>query len=505
MNPSRLLLALLLILTAVRLAWAWRIPLDWHEAYWTVCGRAPAVAVFDGPAGTALLAATPLFLGAEPPEAARLAWPLLALLASVALWSLLRRLVSAEVAIGAVLLLNLLPVFFAASVRISPVMPGLAFGLLFLAAGRRALDQPRSGAIPWLGAGVALAAGLFSGYGALLFALAFLVGVAASRRDRWWLRRGVFWLAFAPAGGMAGALLWWNQQHDWIHFIGGTWQTFWQSDLSALPAALAAAAWLLSPVAAFLVVLAWVHSLGCWRRPAKIRSLGLALLLCALPVLHGFWQGRLPELWLATTAAFGLPLGLHLAGRRSRATAATTTMLTAGTAALFTGALLWPSASLPRGADAEMARAFDTLRREMESREGAALFLIARDAPMAAMLQLQLPALVPARPGDPPIYIPESPFAGSQYALWPRYDAFVAAPAPPDGARSEDAFTEQEGINPFLGRSALYITTERPAALPQSIRAAFSSVLPVAELRPTESSDPPLLIYLCRDYQTMPL
>ena len=69
----------------------------------------------------------------------------------------------------------------------------------------------------------------------------------------------------------------------------------------------------------------------------------------------------------------------------------------------------------------------------------------------------------------------------------------------------DDYFTEQRAENPFLGRSALYVTRERAEELPQSIRAAFDSVVLFREL-PGAGGDPrPLYIYLCLVYQTLPL
>jgi hypothetical protein len=95
----------------------------------------------------------------------------------------------------------------------------------------------------------------------------------------------------------------------------------------------------------------------------------------------------------------------------------------------------------------------------------------------------------------------ESPAARSQFDLWPRYDQFVeAAQTAPDGP---DPFTEQQGANPFIGRNALYITTQQTDELPQAITAAFKTVQLLEEA--TTPAGPILRVFLCSDYQTMPM
>jgi len=84
--------------------------------------------------------------------------------------------------------------------------------------------------------------------------------------------------------------------------------------------------------------------------------------------------------------------------------------------------------------------------------------------------------------------------------LWPGYGDFVEAPAPAD-----EFFTEQKGENPFMGRSALYISRESACDLPQTIKAAFESVTFLKQLPPAGGGSEPLYIYLCVNYQTLPL
>ncbi len=58
-----------------------------------------------------------------------------------------------------------------------------------------------------------------------------------------------------------------------------------------------------------------------------------------------------------------------------------------------------------------------------------------------------------------------------------------------------------------MGRSALYVGYERADDLPQSIRGAFQSVQEISKVTIPGNpvSTEPLYIYLCLNYQTLPL
>ena len=109
-------------------------------------------------------------------------------------------------------------------------------------------------------------------------------------------------------------------------------------------------------------------------------------------------------------------------------------------------------------------------------------------------------------PGHPPAYIVESQDILNQFSFWPRYDEFVEAPANaprPDG----EVYTEESGINPFEGRSALYVQSSRTDELPHNISAAFQSTEKVAtiEVRRFGASVRTWKVFLCRGYRTLPL
>jgi hypothetical protein len=127
----------------------------------------------------------------------------------------------------------------------------------------------------------------------------------------------------------------------------------------------------------------------------------------------------------------------------------------------------------------------------MPASEGGG-FLIAETPDQASVL-----AVFFKTAGDgayPPVFVPESPALTNQFGIWPSYADFVESDIVVD-----EFFTEQKGYNLFAGRNALYIGSE----LPQTIKGAFAQVSPLRTIRLPDGGS--LTIYLCLDYQTLPL
>src|SRR5205807_10578494 len=103
-----------------------------------------------------------------------------------------------------------------------------------------------------------------------------------------------------------------------------------------------------------------------------------------------------------------------------------------------------------------LAAEVERVRNEQEAKLGKKLFLIADERHRASEISFYLKDKRMEGPGHPPCYIIESQDLVNQFSFWPRYDQFVEAAASPNQP-SEDAFTEQKGVNPFVGRSALLI------------------------------------------------
>ncbi len=148
----------------------------------------------------------------------------------------------------------------------------------------------------------------------------------------------------------------------------------------------------------------------------------------------------------------------------------------------------------------------ESVRAAVETQLGERVFLIADERDRASEFSFYLRDKTPAQPGHPPVYIVESQDMRNQFSFWPRYDEFVENPA---GAPKEegDVYTEENGVNLFTGRSALYIQSGADKELPRNITAAFTTVEPrsTIEVRRRGEMVRVLKVFLCRGYKTLPL
>lgn len=490
------LIAALLAATVLRAAFVMQTGNDGLDAYLAMCGVRPSIAYYDGPGGVPVVAAA----GMVAAGSAALAWPLLALAATLGLWFAGRPVAGTAGAVFTAVLLNTLPAFNRAATHPDAAMPLLALGLVFFGASWRALSG--GAAAWWLAGGLAAAIALLFTYQALLLPTALLCILLASHRWRPRLRQPGTWLAFLPMLLPLGLLLQWNASHGWVHFIGGTWQTATHLQPALLPPSFRDAAAAASPLVLAGLLVTAGHALAVLPAAPKVKFVLLPALSASL--LAGY---------LALTGSTAAPVGLLALGYgilllglvpdRLGPFSARTTL-----AAVLLSAALWTSAGLslserpaPLVAPA-VAREIETLKAGLGPLAGSPVLLIAEHARLASSVAMQLHDRSHALPGHPAVYVVESPAENSQFALWPRYDQFVAGP-PPSAIEAADPFTEQDGHNPFVGASALFVTTQRPDDLPQAVTAAFAAVRMLAEI--TTPSGEVLRVFLCSDYQTLPL
>ncbi len=478
------------------LRWLWLAPQEIAPsgAYLALCGYNPGIAYFDGPGGTAVsVALGTRFLGAGALGAALL-WPVFAALATLALYQAVAPVSGRAAGLAAAVLLNLLPAFNSAAMNATCAMPLTMFALGFLACAWRALQ---TSSLPWwLATGACAAGGLFFDYIAWFFFPALAVVMLASHRWRPQLLEPGFWLALLPPLALFGALISWNSEHGWVHFIGGTWQTATTLDLRQLPRGLRDALTGASPLVFAALAATFYFAWREIRQARRIKFLAVPALLAVLVALYLTMRGEPARPAGLVAAALAIPLlAWFPLGRYALALVFLST-------AVWTGATLALTPARPATVTADVVREIENLRKTHTTDPAAPVFLIARDAALASALALHLPDTAFVAPGHPPVYVVESPYADSQYALWPRYDQFVDAPKPPQ-EDAPDPFTEQDGANPFLWRSALYITPQAPEALPQAVTAAFASHRLVAEI--TTPSGEILRVYLCSEYETLPL
>ena len=494
MKTRGLLFFALALLTLLR--WIWLAPQELAPsgAYLALCGHTPSVAYFDGPGATAICVALGTDWAGATALGAALLWPVFGALATLVLYLLVAPLAGRPAAAVAAVLLNLLPAFNAAALQPTCAMPLTLFALGFAACAWRALDT--SSVRWWLGAGACAASGLLFDYLAWFFLPALVVVMLASHRWRPQFLEPGFWLAAVLPLAVLGWLLAWNAKHGWVHFIGGTWQTATTLDLRRAPQALAAAVLGSSPFLLPALAAALWFALREIRHARLGKFLAVPALFAVLIAAYLALQGSPAEAAGLVAAALVIPLVVRLPVPQPVLVAVLlgTTLWTAGGLAL--------RQSSPQIGIAEVVREIEALRGTQTTDPAAPVFLVAHNAALASALALHLTdtSFVPA--GHPPVYVVESPYADSQFALWPRYDQFVEA-AKPVAEEAPDPFTEQDGTNPFLWRSALYITPQTPDNLPQAVTAAFASHRLLAEI--TTPSGEILRVYLCSEYETLPL
>ena len=150
--------------------------------------------------------------------------------------------------------------------------------------------------------------------------------------------------------------------------------------------------------------------------------------------------------------------------------------------------------------------ALEKMRNERESQLGEKLFLIADARDRASEISFYLRDKRVEGPGHPPAYIPESQDMVNQFSFWPRYDQFVEVKPGmqrPDG----EVYTEENGINLFIGRDALFVRAGEKKSVPHSIQAAFQSTEPVGTIEVSRYGKVIRIwqVFLCRSYRTLPL
>lgn len=462
------------------------------EAYYYLCGQQPAPAYFDGPAGTASLVGWAVAAGLDG-GLWRFQAPLWALAATVACFFLVRSLGEARVAAATALALNTLPVFNMAALRVGPALPALTLVLCALGFCWRAYEAPKRHLLWWLAAGVAigLASNLMYAAAALLPAL--VVFTLCSPRHRTG-EVGFSLLVFvAVAGLMLVPALAWNASLAWIPLAGGTLRTFWQFEVFGFFRSLIQLLAGFSPLVFLFMLVGWFALAGDSRVHKRARFLFLATLPGVLLTAYFSLRGYETELFLLLAAPLLVfQMLTRFASRGLR-------LATFGLAVLFSAYGMFNVYQTGRGwgKTAEVVRQL-FLEKSATGQDG--VFLVAGDSSLASVLGYHLSDTLIPPAGHPAVYVGESQNLSDQFGIWPGYDDFVETLQPKD-----EFFTEQKGENPFVGRSAFYISHESPNDVPQTIRAAFEVVTFLQELPPAGGGSEPLYIYWCLNYQTLPL
>lgn len=497
MNLRTVVFAIVLLAAIARFVFALTTLISPQEAYYAICADHPAPAYFDGPPATAMTirAMESLGVGDQWWRALSTLWTLAA---SAAVFLLARNLVNERAALWTILALNVIPIFNIEGVRTGPLIPALTFASLGFLCIRRInqADQPAIGFSAL--AGLAFAAGSQFLYAVSIFALFSTVFLLISPKHRSPKDVLGIFLLLAIVGLSLFPALTWNAQQDWLPLAGGTLRTLWEFKMLEFVWSFQNLSSAISPVFIVVLPIAWIWCASLSRQHPRQRFVFVLTVPAVIGWIYFAFRGEPdPSLLLLGTplllAAFAEWLALRKPPLQN-------IWLPLAIASGLFGSFFQLSSD--RSAGNGWAEAVDEALTPIEDEPtlSEGLFFIASTPDKASILGHYLKDDVIPPEGHPPVYQCESQDISSQFSLWPSYDDFVESTRIVD-----EYYTEQKGENPFVGRSAIYFTHESENDLPQAIKAAFESVTPLHRVDHVGSNGKPLFLYLCRNYQTMPL
>ncbi len=491
-------LAVLVVLTGLRLWLATTTDIAPSEAYAWMCAQRLDWAFFDGPGGTAALVRAGELMFGTGPLGLRAFFPIAALVASVGIYLLARAMHGPAAGLWAAATLNALPVFNLASIHPGSILPALV-ALLFAAWALWRALHAADGLLWWLVVGVAVGVALLFRYDAVASWIAIVAACVALPRRRAEFRRPGIYLAALLTAAAALPLIFWNQSQNWAAFAAGTFQTAMAFSLPALGAATMEAVGALSIFAALIVVVAMGFSVWNWQVERRGRYLlGWAGPFFGLWLWNGLHETPAAE-DLLIIAGFAVLMIPQICGAFPRS-APVFRFAVLATAVTTAATLALARDDGNREPWSEISKLVVKIRDEAAPSSTSPIFVIAKDPAFTAALNYHLAT----RRGQDRIevFLRESQDLASQFGLLPRYDDFVETKIAPD-----ELFAELKAANPYVGRSAIYVTDEAPADLPQTITNAFLRVSPAATVTVGNPAGPTrvLRFYLCQDYQTMPL
>ncbi|MDQ3622704.1 MAG: glycosyltransferase family 39 protein [Verrucomicrobiota bacterium] len=520
MNARHWLFVFLGLLTAVRLSYAACFELFPDEAYYFMWSERMDLSYFSKGPGVAIAIWLGTHLFGVTEFGVRALSPLLGLGTSLLMFYFARRLYGKSVAIWTALMMNLLPIFNVGSLLMTIDPLSIFFWAAALFTFWLALERGPMFSRWWPLTGGLIGLGFLSKYTNAMQLVSILLILLCTAKYRRHLKRpgfyamlGVFALCTLPP-------IIWNARHDWVTLAhlsarGGLEEAF-GIDPGEFFTFFGAHFGVYSPLVfgAMLVAIGWGAKKA--RRHFKPRF----LLAFALPLLVLYFALALRQAGEANwTAPATISLGIlavalwhekaHEAPWARRYCGAALGVALACTLLILNLDLLRAAGlTLPYELDpARRGRGWRTaaakveeLRARFEQQLGEPLFLIANEHETAASLGFYLRDQRRAGPRHPPIYIPAEPVFVDQFSFWPRYDELV--PLAPGQAPPDEYFTEEQGVNPFRGRSALYFTDRAENRPPTSIQDSFQSWELIACLAQVRRGLPlrELRVFVCRNY-----
>jgi hypothetical protein len=491
MNSRRFVFVFLGILTALRLLLIGCFELFPDEAYYFMWSERMDWSFFSKGPGVAatMWLSTHLFGASE--FGVRFFSPLLALGTSLVLWNLARRLYGESIGAWTVILVNVLPILNAGALVMTIDPLSIFFWSAALLACWRALEHSPEFSKWWPITGLLIGLGFLAKYTNAMQLLCILLLLAMTAKYRAELRRPGFYVMLAAFLLCCIPVLIWNAQHEWVtleHLTArGGLKKPWSFQPMEFLAFIGMHFGVYSPLIFAGIAISTVWGIRKARHSFKAR-----FLLCfGLPLYVMYFYLSLKQAgepnWTAPgTISLGvLAVALWHDRAREAAWMRGFAMLSLVVGAAMSLALIntdlarvagigWPykrdPSSRMRGWQ-NAAAEFERVRAEFEKRSGQTVFLIANEHEVASILAFYTKDKRPESPRHPPIYIPAQPYFEDQYSFWPRYDELIDFP--PGYQREDSLYTEEQGYNPFKGRTALYITDRAEENAPSSIKEGF--------------------------------
>lgn len=522
MSTTRAVWIFLLVLTALRLALIGVTQLSPDEAYYWMWGQRPALSYFSKGPGVAFVIRSSTMLFGDNEFGVRFWSPLCAAGTSLLLYYFARRVFSALAGFWTVVALNITPIFNLGSLVLTIDPLSIFFWVAAFYTFWLALERSPVFSWWWPLTGLLIGLGFLCKFtNALELVSILLVLIVLPRLRREFRRPNLYFLLIVCAVCTIPPIVW-NSQHAWITLAHlksrGSLDTTPGFHPLELLSFFGEHFVTYSPL--LFLGLVWAV-IANWRRANQSFKV-LYLLWFGLPVFLLYailsinkaaapnWDG------LAFLSLSVLAISYWRERSASRVTGNNWIKAAVLLALLMSAGLvvlLVNNGFDRRGRDPSdrvrgwraLGQAVSQVRSDFEKKTGQPVFLIADERDRAAELAFYLPEKRVAGPGHPPVYIPESQDMLNQFSFWPRYDEFV--PLPPGAPRDpNEVYTEEQGVNLFTGRSALYLQQGKKG-LPRNIRNAFGRVEQIAtiEVRSGSRLLRELQVFACYDYRTLPL
>ncbi|PYI60362.1 MAG: hypothetical protein DMC59_03265 [Verrucomicrobia bacterium] len=525
MSTTRAVWFFILALTAIRLSLLATTDLEFDEAHYWMWSERLAPAYFSkGPAIAFVMRASTAVFGANE-FGVRFFSPILAAGTSVLLFYFARRLFNATTASWAVVALNVTPIFNIGAFLMTIDALSVFFWLATMFTFWLALEKSPRFSWYWPFTGLLIGLGFLSKYtNAFELASIVLVLALAPRLRQEFKRPGLYSLIALFAVCTVPPIVW-NAQHAWITLVhlrsrGNLEHGFGFHPVEVL-SFLGQHFLAYSPF--LFLALAW-GVIASWRR-ANQQFKVLFLMWFGLPVflfylLLSVNKSAAPNWDGLAFLGFGL-LAVYFWWERLEASV---TLRLGAVVAILVGLIMSVIAldtDVVRSAGYNLERpdpsdrmrgwksptsALEEMRNDLETKLGEKLFLIADARDRASEISFYLRDKRVEGPGHPPVYIPESQDMVNQFSFWPRYDEFVEI-KPGTPQPEGEVYTEENGINLFMGRDALFIRNGEKERVPHSIQAAFQSIEPVGTIEVSRYGKiiRTWQVFLCRNYRTLPL